>query len=324
MSITRIVIAQFDESGLGFPIRALLLGPRAFAIMTDPARRRANDRMVNAIIATKLREFIGAATNVNNADTVTVRGGEVVLDARVAPLSLADGCKLSASSAPARAVASVRRDSVLRASGAVRGVPLGATAFVGADLDVGLEVWAAVKARLGKDIFGRCFTKYKNTFPLHLVSDGKVWVGAQFSASNLRIEDRVGVGKALIFNLDLRLSAKILRWNLSRIGLKNCDVRVLGVRVVSFCGLVRRTLRDYVARFTRRLSAVQMPQLLRRVEDLLKARVGEEVVVPLLLAEEKQQLVGTVVKKAENVARLKSDLIEDLSAVAGGVAGIIG
>ena len=79
-----------------------------------------------------------------------------------------------------------------------------------------------------------------------------------------------------------------------------------------------------MARFTRRLSAVQMPQLLRRVEDLLKARVGEEVVVPLLLAEEKQQLVGTVVKKAEDVARLKSDFIEDLSAVAGGVAGIIG
>ena len=51
--------------------------------------------------------------------------------------------------------------------------------FVGGELDVSLKAEGEVKARLGKDIFGRCLTKYRNSFPLKVASSGKVWIGAQ-------------------------------------------------------------------------------------------------------------------------------------------------
>ncbi len=66
--------------------------------------------------------------------------------------------------------------------------------------------------------------------------------------------------------------------------------RFLGVRVASFCGTVRRAARSFTRRFAGEFSAVQMPQLLRRVEELIRARTGDEIAVPLLLADEKEEL----------------------------------
>ena len=45
----------------------------------------------------------------------------------------------------------------------------------------------------------------------------------------------------------------------------------------------------------------------------LKVRIGDEVAIPLLLADEKEALVESLVQKANNIASLKADLIGDLS-----------
>ncbi len=37
--ISQLLVAQFDESGFGFPIRALLVGPRALAELSFRGRR---------------------------------------------------------------------------------------------------------------------------------------------------------------------------------------------------------------------------------------------------------------------------------------------
>ena len=47
--------------------------------------------------------------------------------------------------------------------------------------------------------------------------------------------------------------------------------------------------------------------------QFLKVRIGDEVAIPLLLADEKEALVESLVQKANNIASLKADLIGDLS-----------
>ena len=54
----------------------------------------------------------------------------------------------------------------------------------------------------------------------------------------------------------------------------------------------------------------------KQVEFLLKQHIGDEVAIPLILAEEKIKLAGTILQKVENVAKLKEDLIEDISSIA--------
>ena len=61
-----------------------------------------------------------------------------------------------------------------------------ASLFLGGDIDVSVWAEAAVGARLGKELFGRCLTKYRNVLPLQVESSGKLWLGAQVSASDVR------------------------------------------------------------------------------------------------------------------------------------------
>ncbi len=316
--LSELIVAEFDDSGVGFPIRALILGPRALLGFR-------NDRVVASVIATKLREFLGMLSA--RAD-ITVRGGEVLLDSFLAPLHLQEGCKLQATSGVVRATARVRRPTTLRAGAAVSLADdtLVTTLLVSGDLDVALGVKAKVKARAGKSLLGRCFTKFRTSLPLEVLSRAKVWLGARVHASNVRLEKRktpyshggsTTSTTFLVFHLDFDLDARLNSFDLDHVSVRNCDVRVGSFRVGSVCGAVRRSLVDAAHRFSLQFSHVHMPRLLRRLERALRLRVGgQEVSIPLVLAEEKEQLVETMLLKAVHVAELKGDLIKDLSGLA--------
>ncbi len=281
--------------------------------------RRRNEALVTSVIAGQLREFISLAANTRAG--LTVRGGEVVLDAHLPPQRFAKGCKVRAETRGVRAVATVRRGTVLRATAGIShgngGGGLGdeeevmktyknivgggggggrgskqkekkekdddddagdpgekfkegvdsllrglrsvrASLFLGGDIEVGLYAESEVGARIGKELFGRCLTKYRKTLPLRVKSSGKVWLGAQVVASDVRIEERPKGGrtlakdknfffggggrtpaysaqdvkgptgetqKFLVFKLDIRLSGRVVSWSLDHLHVKNCDLR---------------------------------------------------------------------------------------------------
>jgi len=118
----------------------------------------------------------------------------------------------------------------------------------------------------------------------------------EVSASDIRVEDRPaksggyrqkgtarldsglfpsGGGKALVFKLDVQLAAKVTSWDLDHIGLSKCDLKFFGVRVASVCGAVKAALRKNVVKFGSKFFAIHMPRLLRKVEDLIRARVSQ-------------------------------------------------
>ena len=123
--------------------------------------------------------------------------------------------------------------------------------------------------------------------------------------------------------------------------------RFLGVRVASLCPTVHRVARDFTRRFAGEFSSVHMPGLLRRVERLIRTRTGDEVAIPLLLADEKEELARlgtmgnsnndkfcyiilllllhrTALAKAAALAALKGDLVSDLGSAAGTIATVKG
>ena len=85
--------------------------------------------------------------------------------------------------------------------------------FVGGEVDTTLSIYGGASARFGKELFNRCFTKYRNEFPVQVYSHGRLWLGARIFATNVRIEEP-GYGRKqheLVFNIDIRLNAKIVR-----------------------------------------------------------------------------------------------------------------
>ena len=71
----------------------------------------------------------------------------------------------------------------------------------------------------------------------------------------------------------------------------------------------------------RSFNAFNTPRLLRRIEEMLRYRLGEEIYVPLLIADEKSNLLGSVIEKVDELAKLKGDLTSDLANLANSVVG---
>ncbi len=44
-------------------------------------------------------------------------------------------------------------------------------------------------------------------------------------------------------------------------------------------------------------------------------RIGEEVSIPILLVDEKNELLASLITKADQVTKLKADLLDDISIV---------
>lgn len=124
---------------------------------------------------------------------MTVSNGEVLIDARMDPVELVRSCKATVSTAPGRAVVNVQGSSTLTTSAGLanaEGEELRAALFAGGDVDVAVNLRANVRARLGKALFNRCFTKYRSEFPSEVLTRARVWVGARIFASDVRIERR--------------------------------------------------------------------------------------------------------------------------------------
>lgn len=382
-------MAEFDEKGYGFPIRALVLGPKAFKALLNPRVARDNDALVTKIINLKLKEFIEATHG-----SLIVKNGEVLVETRTDPTGIIRSCEADIRSGYGRAEVKVRRTSHLTTATGLANSDdkLKATVFVGGDIDVTMKLNAMLNAKLGKSFFGKCFTKYKSEFPTQIYSRARVWMGARIFATDVRIEKRaydpknpipnlpspVEIGNILdslkssqkynhgqqhhnhqtynphqrsyqhskpkshshqhqhpnsyqdapalkteqhlVFKIKLKLDARIKRWDVDHIGITNCQIKVLGLKVVSFCGAIRQMIRDYVSESNWKLNEIEMPRMLRQFERMLRYRFGDEIAIPLLLAEEKSEIVETLMQKADNVAKLKGDLVKDLSGVAKGIS----
>ena len=135
-----------------------------------------------------------------------------------------------------------------------------------------------------------------------------------------RMTNKNGELPYLVFKLNVDLDGNIDRFIVDRVNIDKCEVRILGLKVFSFCGIVRKQIKQQIERSARSFNAFNTPRLLRRIEEMLRYRLGEEIYVPLLIADEKSNLLGSVIEKVDYLAKLKGDLTNDLANLATSVA----
>lgn len=87
-----IIIANYDKTGLRFPIQKFILGPRALKMFGS----RANSQLVTYILSKKLYNYLA-----NGRITIEMKNGEAILEASMPPLSIVDRCDISLRAAPA-------------------------------------------------------------------------------------------------------------------------------------------------------------------------------------------------------------------------------
>lgn len=120
----------------------------------------------------------------------------------------------------------------------------------------------------------------------------------------------------LIFKIHIQLFGDIHQFVVEHVDVQNCDLKILGLKVFSFCKLIRRMLKMETERLARKFNALTGPRILKHIENMLHYRLGDYVYVPLLVADETAALLTTLIEKTEQVSKFKSHLINDLSVVA--------
>ena len=110
-----------------------------------------------------------------------------------------------------------------------------------------------------------------------------------------------------------RLEYQLVSFNVDHLGVNNCDLKFLGIKVFSACGLIQKTIKDSIQQITRDLSEFQAPKLLHEIERMLRYRLGEEIAIPIFLVDEKNEILTSLIKKADEVTKLKGELLTDLS-----------
>ncbi|XP_040566159.1 uncharacterized protein [Lepeophtheirus salmonis] len=354
--ISNMLTAEFDRSGLGFPIRAFFLGKDAFRTLKSKHSRE----IISNIISHKLSHFIKGSDAI-----IEVKHGEIVFDALTPQTELTNNCEFGLTLGNARNRMIIRRNTQFKGGGEITGVPFTEpfrlSLITGGVVDLNLDLNARVHARVGKRLFGKCFGKMRKNLPLRSVSRGKAQIGVQFHASHVRIERRRFQGKPLnleydeflaftkgqkyashqthqtyksvmekirakeeeeniphlVFKLNIRLQAQILRWHVNSIYVNNCNVKFFGVKVFSFCSFIKRKTQSIIEGFGRRTFNIHSPKILRRIEKLFAERIGNEIAIPLLLVDENTKIVQSLLVKAITIASLKAELGRDIGELAG-------
>ncbi len=339
--ILRIIIANYDKTGLRFPIQKLILGPRALKMFGS----RANSELVTIILTRKLYDYLE-----KSRISIEMENGEVVLDAKMPYLTIADRCDLSLRSAPAKFHGTVRRSTHLSAGGSVSSLSesFKTAAILQGDVDFDFSLSTSVSARFGKSFFGNCITKFNAALPLSALAHGHAFIGVKAIATDVRVERRFenqpyaqgrtlnldidlqdlintdpndGTKPFLVFKIRFKLEVILKSLKMDAIHVANCHLKFGGLRLFSYCELIRKTMNQAVQRFASDLNEIHAPRILRKVEQILHYRIGDEIAIPLLLADQKAPLVASLVEKADTITKLKADLVRDLANVVEAING---
>ena len=91
--------------------------------------------------------------------------------------------------------------------------------------------------------------------------------------------------------------------------------------LVSYCRNAGNPyLNEKNKKYVRKFNVFKLPKILYRVEELLRYQVGEDIYVPLLVADETSLALAGVIEKADEVTKLKADIATDLAAVTKDIA----
>eukprot|EP00928_Gymnodinium_smaydae_P010457 TRINITY_DN13947_c0_g1_i1.p1 TRINITY_DN13947_c0_g1~~TRINITY_DN13947_c0_g1_i1.p1 ORF type:complete len:303 (+),score=62.75 TRINITY_DN13947_c0_g1_i1:25-933(+) len=157
----------------------------------------------------------------------------------------------------------------------------GASVFADAEADAKLDISTDVCVRVGKKIFGHhCSHIARKTVGIEVLSDGRNGIGITMTASNAHVA-KVNGTWSLVFNFHASVVGTVLKWHVDSVHVDKCKIKILGIEIMSVCGTIERHVKDKAQVLTDKVTEVDAPKLLKKLEDKLNTAIGSEVVIPL-------------------------------------------
>jgi len=118
---------------------------------------------------------------------------------------------------------------------------------------------------------------------ISITSTGKNLLAAELDANKFHVTKRNGTW-CLVFEVDFKLQAKLIDWDVNSVTASGaCKQKILGIEIYNVCGWVGNKLKDVLDPLEKKVIDVNVPKVLKRIQDKVNALIGDEVVIPLKL-----------------------------------------
>jgi len=128
----------------------------------------------------------------------------------------------------------------------------------------------------------KCHKIAQKTTGVKLKATGHNALGMQFTASNARVENDNGK-YSVVFDFKVDTVTLALDWDLTKIDLSGCNIKILGIQIFSYCGFLTKILQKQITKFTTKTATMTAPALADKLQKLIQTKIGSEVKIPLKL-----------------------------------------
>jgi len=122
----------------------------------------------------------------------------------------------------------------------------------------------------------KCTRLVRKTVGFNLVSTGVVKLGISLSLGNVSFTEAEG-GMVLSFVPTFDILGQVVSWNLDQLEASKCVERIMGLKLISYCGYLERKARKKVEEGMRKVQHVKIPAVVEKLNKKLKTKIGETV-----------------------------------------------
>lgn len=107
-------------------------------------------------------------------------------------------------------------------------------------------------------------------------------MGIELIATDSRVfEDH---GKWFLgFKFFVKIYGTVTKWNINEISTqtRHCGIWILGFQVANVCSLIEQGIRDNFNKIIANAETIQIPAVIKKLEEKIKAKIGDEIKIPL-------------------------------------------
>lgn len=268
-----VFLGMMAPVAVAFPVTSLEVSTEQFAQLNSTG---SHDSLATNLLLPHIQTFFKGAEA-----RIVVEPGDITIQQHFPDTTLDSSCSHTIEALNGHAAGEIKNSTYLEA-----GVKLAwqsISVFVDAELDAMLDIGGDVRVRVGKHVFGHhCTHIGRKTMGLDIKSDGKNGVGINMTASNAQLEHTNGTW-FLTFQFHADVVGRVLQWNVEKITADGCKIKILGIEIASVCGYVEKQVKSHVQVLMNKVTKVDAPKILKKLQDKINTAVGAIVKIPLKL-----------------------------------------
>ncbi|XP_023321023.1 uncharacterized protein LOC111695815 [Eurytemora carolleeae] len=265
--------------------------------------------------------------------TFHVKRGEGVLETSSPPMQLGNPCGLGYRFQGGKGRASISKTSQVSLTAGPAfgyGRPPSLDIVTSAWIDMGVSYGSKVSITGSQNVFGKCISKLVKLVNFYAAAKTRSYLSLKFSILNMRLDTRYtevegmprGVAVPhIVIQFAVHLAGELYTLDLESLKISNCHLKIMGVTLFSYCGLIERLLWSELRGASKKSLPFSSAKVLRQVEKALMSRIGNEMVIPLFVLEDRP--VEKFLNTANNIIKLGESLLKNVTMFQGQMADIM-